>query len=155
MINDSLAQSIAGLGWAYRYLMSEQPLYVVSESAETTVYCRERGFKRDSSEKVIIFKTTNEEFISSGYGMICKTSDGLAVTDVTEYGTIIIQQRVTPLGNTVYIGIMGSRWNDKYSVNVTIDDAKTIIPTGISTHMIEQNIAMNQFILNLADSILF
>lgn len=144
-------------------LASGEKLYVVSESTDDTVYCNGRGFKRNSSEKVLIVKRTNVNGQSSGYALVGATQDALDVTDVTTYGGLSgAYTWTTPLGNTVYIKSMGSWWinqedpaSEKHKVRVTVDGVEHIISNATMVNTYSSDSPFHQWILGIADIELF
>ena len=100
------------LPYIFSYFTS-QPFFVISESSQDTMYCNGRGCRRNSSAKALIFKRggrLKDVSSTSGYGIISYTNSDVSCTELTNYGGISINQRRTPKGNIVSIGIMGAAW---------------------------------------------
>lgn len=101
--------------YLYKFMGAEKPLFVISENAGDTMYCNGRGCKRLSDEKALIFKvngyTLKSGSISSGYGIISKSLDGVLCEELTQYGGIgMFQALKTPSGNSVYCQELLSKW---------------------------------------------
>lgn len=106
----------------FNYATAEQPLFAISTSSEDTIYYYDRGCKRNSSEKAMIFKCSTYNGTWHGYAIIAKTREGVSCTALTQYGDLMEPIYVTtPKGYGAYISIM------KYQLGSASGDVKTIV----------------------------
>lgn len=153
---DGLVESTM-IPYLYKFATAEQPLFVISENSEDTMYCNGRGCKRDSNEKALIFKVNSyalkSGLLSIGYGIISSTSAGTSCTPLTDYGNIGNEKTFkTPSGKTVYYQEMSSRWeNTNPPVVATVNGNEQKIE-GCCVYPEVQSIA---FLLAMCDFYLF
>ncbi len=89
---------------------NQNPSYIVTESAEDTMYINGRGAQRTSSEKALFVKV-NSASGYCGYALVGLTSDSVGTKSLTDYGNTILKSRTTPSGITYYISQMANLWS--------------------------------------------
>lgn len=104
----------------FKYAIARQPIFAISTSSEDKMYIsntNDRGCKRNSSEKALIFKCTYDSGHYVGYGLISKTREGALCTPVHEYGEMNEPIKVTtPRGFNAYFS--GMKYEVSYDTPV-------------------------------------
>ena len=158
----------------YDYMQSSgETLFVKSTSSSDLMKCNGRYTNRAADSPALIFKVTNNTTspntptsnYGTGYGCISAAYTGvLQGSNVSSYGGLTYQcELFTPMGNRVYLSIMGSWWVDNnFAVTVETSDATYTInkavwykETNTDSKVNYINHQSNQFILAMADYLLF
>lgn len=159
-INANLTQSFSNIPYLYNYFTAKQPLFLISESSQDTMYCNDRGCRRNSSAKALIFKkgaSLKGVSKTSGYCIISYSAEDAGCTALTNYGSVSISNKRTPKGNNVSLGIMNYAWvstggTEDFPVVAMINgEEHTLESRAIYTSDAESYV----FILSMADLYLF
>ena len=154
------ASDFSGTPYLYNFFLAKQPLFLISESSQDTMYCNDRGCRRNSSAKALIFKKgTSLKGVSktSGYCIISYSAEDAGCTALTDYGGVSISRQRTPKGNNVSLGIMDYAW---VSTGGTVDFPVVAMING-EEHTLESRAIYTSdaesyaFILSMADLYLF
>ena len=154
------ASDFSGIPYLYNFFLAKQPLFLISESSQDTMYCNDRGCRRNSSAKALIFKKgTSLKGVSktSGYCIISYSAEDAGCTALTNYGGVSISNQRTPKGNNVSLGIMDYAW---VSTGGTVDFPVVAMING-EEHTLESRAIYTSdaesyaFILSMADLYLF
>ena len=147
--------------YLFQYTTAKQPLFLISENSQDTMYCNSRGCRRNSSAKALLFKVMSSladelkgNNVSTGYGIISYSDDDAGCTALTDYGEISISHRRTPKGHVISFGYMYNEWiaNTGLPVAATIN-GETHTLESCAIYRLEAE--SYSFILSMADLYLF
>ena len=150
------ASDFSSIPCLYNFFLAKQPLFLISENSQDTMYCNDRGCRRNSSAKALIFKKgTSLKGVSktSGYCIISYSAEDAGCTALTNYGGVSISNQRTPKGNNVSLGIMDYAW---VSTGGTVDFPVVAMING-EEHTLESRAIYTSdaesyaFILSMAD----
>lgn len=154
-------KDFSNIPYLYNYFTAKQPLFLISENSQDTIYCNGRGCRRNSSAKALIFKVMSSladglkgNNVSTGYGIISYSDDDAGCTALTDYGEISISHRRTPKGHDISFGYMANRWIYETGLPVTATingEAHTLESCVIYLGELESYV----FIFSMADLYLF
>lgn len=139
--------------YLFQYAAAKQPVFVLSNSSEDTMYMGDRGCKRNSSTKALIIKSENDGFCS--YGILSSTKEGIECTALTEQGgTLYVGAYASPKGNTVYFSQMQTRYTSSATLPViaTVNGVRQEITESCFNY---RNADMRLFAFTMADFYLF